>query len=189
MAVKPTTIVSLPLAREWCIQDATNTTRDASISLAADAASERIERDTSRVFKRRTLTETHSGDGVASTIYTNRFPILSVASITVDGIALDATFYVVDGARGRIRLLDGRRFSSGVENIALDYDAGYEDADLPSDVVELALQLTARIFKMRSKGGSTFETVNVGPNSFTVRDNLPSDFVKAIERLRDKRFG
>jgi hypothetical protein len=190
VAVKATTIVTLAQAREWCLQDAADASRDVWISLAADAASERLERETSRVFKRRTLTERADGDGVATVLYLRRFPVLAVSSLTVDGQLVDPTDrYVVDGAAGRVLLTRGAVFPAGVQNLVTVYDAGYEDADLPSDAVELALQLTARLFKMRTKGGSSFEQVTVGGNSFAVRDQLPTDMVKAMARMRDTRFG
>jgi len=189
VAVKATTVVTLAQAREWCLQDASDDTRDAILSLCADAASERLERETGRVFKRRTLTETVSADGVGRVLYLRRFPVVSVASVTIDGQLAAASSYAVDADAGRIFTADGAAFPGGVQNVVIVYDAGYDAASLPSDVVELALQLTARLFKMRSRGGSSFEQVSVGGNSFAVRDNLPTDMTRAIERLRDKRFG
>lgn len=189
MAVKPTTIVTLAQAREWCLQDAADGSRDAVVELAADAASERIERETSRVFKARTLTETYNADGTASVLYLRRFPVRLVLSLTINGATVTDDRFVLDGADGRLFLTSGGPFPRGVQHISVMYEAGYEDEDLPSDVVEMALQLTARLFKMRTKGGSMFQQVTIGGNSFAVRDELPKDMVKALERLRDKRFG
>lgn len=186
--VKATTLVTLAQARLWCHGDAAETSSDALVALCADAASERLERWTSRVFKSRSRTELHVSDGGVGVCYLQRFPIVSVASLTVDDTAIAADRYTVDGARGRLLLPAGSLFSGG-SRIAVTYTAGYADADLPSDAIEIALELTKRYFRLKQSGGGVFQQVTVGNSSFIVRDRVPDDLRLAVEQLADKRFG
>lgn len=187
MAVKPTTIVTIEQARDWVLDDPADTARDSLLELLANAASERLERDTSRIFKSRACTDTARGQRGASALYLRFFPVISVASFAIDGVAVDSTFYQLDAQRGRLLMLNGRTLSDG--EITVTYTAGYADADLPSDAVELALSLTKRLYHLKTKGGQSFETASIGGHSFVIRDSLPKDWQESVKHLSDKRFG
>lgn len=190
MALKATTLVTIEQARQWVHSDPDASGEDTMLEICADAASERLERRTSRVFRLRTVSETHSGDGFGSVLYLSRFPIVSLTSLTVDGQALTADRYVVDHARGRVLLTGGGRFPAGAENVTVVYQAGYADEDLPSDAIELCLELTKRLYHLKTKGGQSFEVVTMGDGrSAVMRDDIPRDLRDAVDALKDTRFG
>lgn len=188
MAVKATTLVTIEQVRDWVLNDLADSSKDLVLTLIADAASERLERDTARIFRSRAVTDRHIGDGAGSVLYLKRYPIISITSFTTDGVAVDATRYYVDAERGRIVLKNGAVFGDNAD-LAITYTAGYAAADLPSDAVEVCLHLCKRAYQLKTKGGQSFQSVSMGGHSFMMRDTLPSDIVKAIEKLSDKRFG
>jgi hypothetical protein len=186
--VKSTTLITLAQARAWVLNDAAEASADDVLVVCANAASERLERWTSRVYKSRAVSETFDGDGFASIQYLSRFPVISLTSFTIDAVTVDASRYALDALRGRLLLKDGA-FPSGVQNVAAGYTAGYADADLPVDAIEIALELCKRLYRLKTSGGGVFQQVNVGNSSFIVRDRIPDDMRDAINRLRDTRFG
>jgi hypothetical protein len=190
VALRSTTLLTLADARAWCHGDATESGRDAFVEQAADSASERFERMTSRIFRARNLDEYHDGDYFQPVIYLKRFPVISVTSFTIDGVEVASTAYAVDRPDGRIVLQPGYRLTAGAQNVRVQYRAGYEtDAEIPADALECVREMTKRFYRLRTQGGGVFQTVNVGNSSFIVRDELPKDLVAAINQLGDKRFG
>jgi len=187
--VKATTLVTIQQAREWVLNDAADASKDALLVLLADAASARLERETARVYRSRVVTGERSiGDGCASVLYLNRFPIISISAFTLDDVTVDSTHYYTDGPRGRIVFKNGYVLTDGGE-VVVSYTAGYANNDLPDDAVELCLHLVKRAYQLKTKGGQSFESVNLGGHSFMMRDSLPADLKKAIAELKDKRFG
>lgn len=112
----------------------TDTSRDAALRGAIDAASAMVERWCGRDFAAAQRTEQVMGTGTAY-LFPAVTPITAVASCTVDGrnvpVRFDAT---------AVRRTDNWRFEMH-EPATLTYTAGY--ADLPDDIV-LATKLTAQ---------------------------------------------
>lgn len=97
----------------------------------------------SPTFRVETITETFRDEAGARYLRMARRPIVSVASIVLDGTTLDATTYEIDARMGRIyRLLDdASSYWSGTKATVL-YDAGW--ATVPSDL-KLAASKLARM--------------------------------------------
>src|SRR5262249_3471168 len=88
-----------------------------------------------------TLNETYDGND-SDRLLPHSFPLISVASVSVDGVAVPAATsptavgFLWDARR---ILLRDYRFSCGVQNVQLSYTAGY--AAVPLDLKQAALEL------------------------------------------------
>lgn len=102
-----------------------------------------IERVVKTSFIARTITgERH--DGGSYGILLNKPYVLSVTSATENGVAVTDTLRATSGILRRFATASSTtpsRWSSGVENIAVTYQAGYS-ATVPSDIKEAALLAT-----------------------------------------------
>lgn len=153
----------------------TSTTQDALITTLIGNASAFIERFCGRIFEQATYTETRNGNN-ASAIFCRQTPIISVTSVTIDGIAVpeapDATSYgfVYDDhivyLRGDAPMrLPGvpssrgypRSFCRGVQNVVLVYEAGY--ATIPADLNQACVELIASKLAKRERIDKKSETL------------------------------
>lgn len=105
-------------------------THDADNKLAAliTASSAWVLTQLGRPVLSATYTETRDGDGGSSLIL-RRWPVTSVTSVTVDGIAIAARTTVTgDGYVLRDNTLElvGYVFTAGVQNVVVVYRAGFE---------------------------------------------------------------
>lgn len=94
-------------------------------------------------FRLETITETFRDEVGARYLRMSRRPIVSVASIVLDGTTLDDTGYEIDARQGRIYRLsdDASSYWSGTKATVV-YDAGW--ATVPSDL-KLAASKLARM--------------------------------------------
>jgi hypothetical protein len=78
--------------------------------------------------------EYRDGNGSARMMLAN-YPILSIASLTIDGIKIPASDGVSPGywfpPNGRALMLRGYKFAQGLRNVAIQLSAGYGDASGP----------------------------------------------------------
>ena len=130
-------------------------------------ASAFIERYCGRTFEQGTYTETRNGNG-AEAIYLRQGPIVSVQSVSVDGIAIPAApdaisyGYVFDDRRVYLRgyarvspstpgTLIGSvgSFRRGIQNVVIAYTAGY--AVIPPDLNQACVELVADKYAKRKR--------------------------------------
>lgn len=130
-------------------------------------ASTMIESVCARTFEAATYTETRNGNG-APMLFLRQGPIVSVASLSIDGIAIPAATtptsygYVFDDRRLYLRGNAGISarvtgtpggypigFSRGVQNIAVEYSAGY--ATIPADLNQACVELVADMLAKRDR--------------------------------------
>ncbi|MGH9569214.1 MAG: hypothetical protein ACRD4F_06225 [Candidatus Angelobacter sp.] len=126
------------------------------------------------------LAETYDGNG-SDRLLPRNFPVLSVASVTVDGNLVPlapapwSAGFLWDGRR--ILLRGGFTFTCGVQNIQLSYTAGYPA--VPLDLKQAAVEAFALAYRQRahigeksnSMGGQTtllFDMSDLPPRSLTV---------------------
>jgi hypothetical protein len=124
--------VTVAEMRAWLGE--TDTSRDAALRAAIDAASAMIERWCGRDFATAQRTEQVMGTGTAY-LFPTVTPITAVASCTVDGRAIPVRFDIA-----AVRRTDSARFEMH-EPATLTYTAGYDE--IPADVI-LATKLTAQ---------------------------------------------
>jgi hypothetical protein len=102
--------------------------------------------------------ETLDGDGQATIIQVDRWPIISVASIVESGVTLTAgTDYLGYFASGTIRRTSGgrikRAWRNDLQGIVVTYDGGYQEeqagdgATAPSDLILAITRIAGRLFK------------------------------------------
>lgn len=125
------------------------------------------------------LTETYDGND-SYRLLPKSFPIIAVASVSVDGVAISqATTAVAAGFLFDARrvLLRGWRFCRGVQNVTIGYTAGYTST--PLDLKQAAIEAFALSYRQRthigeksnSMGGQvtlSFDMSAVPPRSLSV---------------------
>lgn len=102
-----------------------------------------IEREVNTSFIARTITdELHDGGGYG--ILLEKPYVLSVTSATENGIAVTDILRARSGVLRRYATATSTtpsRWSDGIENVAVTYEAGYSET-VPDDIKEAALQAT-----------------------------------------------
>jgi len=100
-----------------------------------------------------TLNETYDGNGSAK-LLPHFFPIISVASVTVDGVPIPLSTSPVAAGFGwdsRKIFLRGFQFTCGMQNVALAYTAGY--SSVPLDLKQAAVEAFALTYRQRTHIG------------------------------------
>lgn len=158
----------------------TANTLDNLIGTLVNAATDFIEGETNRRFKREAITsEVHSiHSRSAEFLLTKRAPIVSIASIEYStGIGTnktwvtlsDTTYEVLeDGKSGMVKIYGG--LPAGVNQVRISYTAGYlidfttygtvATHNLPADLTDLAERLVTRFLKRREAEGKSSEGFN-----------------------------
>lgn len=109
----------------------TDSASDALIAAKIDEASSDIEAHLARTLSRATLTETFwpdKGWECVRALVLARAPVVSVTSVTVDDVALDASAYRLDAEGGRLFRLDASGYPTHWEfgkSAVVVYTAGY----------------------------------------------------------------
>lgn len=95
------------------------------------------------------ITETYDGTGTDHLLPRN-FPIISVASVTIDTVAISQAASTVTSGflwdQRRI-MLRGFRFSRGLQNVSITYTAGY--SSVPIDLKQAAIEAFALTYRQR----------------------------------------
>lgn len=104
---------------------------DESLALQLDQASNAVEAYLGRTLGTETVTETFRGwkdlPG-GEELMLGRYPLQSVTSVTVDGVALDAAYYLIDQGKGALYRIDADDALTpwdAASKIAVVYTAGY----------------------------------------------------------------
>lgn len=119
---------------------------DALLGALISAASSAIQSHLSRDFGAAEVSETLSGRG-SSTLLVSRGPILSILSLTIDGVPQLLSSYRASGSR---IVLSPGLFPRGTANIDVRYLGG---RDVPEAVRDACVQLVALRFAERDRIG------------------------------------
>jgi len=131
-----------------------------------------------------TYTDTFDGSGGTRKVLEN-FPVISVTSVTVDGVAIPARpaigqdGYVLND--GQVDLF-GFAFTTGVVNCAIVYVAGYATA--PVDVAQAVIELVAWRYREKDRIGQASRTTSQGEVVTFQRDAAPPSTEAVIEQYR-----
>jgi len=185
MAMKPLAIFDLPLFKAWLKVPDGDTSQDTVLERIGNAASEYCEERSGWLFKKRTHTLTRDGDDRPVLLRLHR-PIISVTSLTIDGVALAASEYVADGTHGKITLKT-RVFPRGVGNVVVVYEAGYDDADLPGQVVAAALDLAKAHYEEWMNGAISLSSISIGTANAIIKPGLNPRIEAFLDSLKDVR--
>jgi hypothetical protein len=166
-------LTTLAAVKQWlALQD--TTASDDLLTTLIDACSTYIENWLNRQILVATYTETRNGQG-GPFIATLNFPIVSVASVIIDGLAIQARgplgptitgnggpSYVFDDIQ---IMLCGAVFPRGVQNVSFVYSAGY--TTVPADIDHACVEMIGDWFKYRTRIGTLSESIEGQSISFT----------------------
>jgi hypothetical protein len=112
--------------------------------------------------------EKRSGHG-GQNMMTSNYPLVTVDSVTVDGLVIPAISYTFDAHE--IFLVNGY-FTRAKNNVALGYTAGY--ATVPADIEQGIIETIALRWKERDRIGLTSKAMAGETTSFITSDYPPS---------------
>ena len=168
------------------ITDLADTSKDTLLDEIGNAASSYCEERVGDRFKPRDYTIVRNGDGTSKLLRLPR-PIVSVASLVVDEVAIDASDYVIFAEAGKIQLKTGV-FAVGVGNVALTLNAGYaETHPRRRQVTAAALDLAKSHFDEIESNAVSVSSVSIGPQSMVIRPGLNPRIDKYLDSIRDVR--
>lgn len=130
-------------------------------------------------------------------LWVRRPPIGAVNAVTIDGIALPSSSFVVyledEDRSGLIRRIDGARWHSRLRGISVDYDAGYPV--IPTPLRDGSVRIVARAFEKGvgfAADGHTPGVLSVslaGSDSITWSEGANDVAKGALELMQEDRMG
>ncbi len=131
----------------------TGTALDAKIQNWIKQASDAIASHCSRVFGQETVKETFFVDLDADSLVLERYPIASISSVTVDGVALAGTEHIVDKAKGILSRVDGDSLKNWTKGkVEVTYLGGYVLlSGLPYDLEQACLKMVQYAYTQGSR--------------------------------------
>jgi hypothetical protein len=169
-----------------------DTSVDTILTQIGDGISNWIENETAGfVFQPRSFSEVQRGTGKAK-LFVKKVPLLSVTTLTDNGVAIAPADYVVaDPMLGMIELLT-RTFSVGAGRIAVTYRAGFDNSNellmMPADATLLCLELVKAAYAELTSGAITFQSITAGPAVVSVRPGLNPRHQRMLTGLKDTRI-
>ena len=166
----------------WLKLSAGNTD-EALLTRLLTAESTFIETWCSRIFSPTDYVETRDGNG-QSRMSPQCWPMLSIASVVVDGTAIPAAvgatgsgYFIV----GKSIQLRGYSFTRGAGNVVLSYNAGF--ATIPADVQQAAIELAAMRYRERDRVGMSSISGAGETTSFITRD-MPASVLTLLGQYK-----
>jgi hypothetical protein len=139
-----------------------------------NVASQRILDHCRQGFASTSVTDALNGNGL-SRLWLSRKPVISIASVTMDGDLLDNTdgcAYSFTAKTGELRRGDGQRdlrfayrFSHGRGNIIVVYWAGY--ASVPDPIVRATIWMVQWIYE-QGKSSNVYSSERIGDYQYTL---------------------
>lgn len=161
----------------------TTTRRGALLAEIGASVQDLVETTIGRTFEARDYVEAYNGSD-RDFLFLRHDPIISVSRVTVNGSEVavadltSAPVYppppIVVDAPACIRFTSGNVFPAGVQNVVVEYRAGYRVA--PPALVRACVAWAALIFKNRERIGLVSQSAGGQSTSFSEE---PPDFVRA----------
>lgn len=176
----------------------TDNANDERLSRWISQASGMIESYCRRVFAAETVTEVFRINASIEELTLSRFPVRSVALVSVDGVALESDDYEIDKINGILSRLD----SDGDDTICwpygkllVSYSAGYELLqELPQDIERACLELVKLMSSSSSRDPLAkrieipgIRTVDYWVGSLGSNGAMPPQVVAALDPYRNVR--
>lgn len=132
---------------------------------------------------RETLVETFRGLDGSPSLLLSRLPVVSVASVVVDGATLSGSEYELAAGAGVVHRLEGDdRVAWRARKVAVTYVAGWllpgqEDRDLPPDIEDAVIDVIGTMRSLRSRDGllKSESVVGVGQQEFFGAKEIGTD--------------
>jgi len=176
-------LTTLANVKAWFAPPLTATADDALLARLVTAASQFIQIWLGRTIAATAYAETRNGLGGTRLFLRNR-PVLSVASLTVDGVAIAPASgpgqagYLFDDSSV---YLAGHAFSRGQQNVTVAYSAGY--AATPPELEQACIALVALRYKERDRIGQVSKNLAGEVVSFAQKD-MPADVQTLLDQYR-----
>lgn len=142
-------LTTLASVKTWLSIDNTNTANDSLLNDLIDSCSSYIETWLNRTILQANYSEDYCGYGT-NVISVANYPIVSVSSVTVNGVAQKILPFSDYNSTG-IKFIDRRIiaqnffFPRGISNISINYAAGF--AAVPADIKQACNELVALRYK------------------------------------------
>lgn len=164
-------------------------TDDATLDRLITGVSEFIRTVTHRNFDVETYSESRSGVGWNQRRIVPKFlPIIAVNSLTIDGVTIPAVpgNVYTPGAIGYIYTathisLFGYLFTKGMDNIVINYSAGY--STLPPDLTQAAIELVCFRYREKDRIGHKSKTLS-GETVAFVTDEVPASVMRILNEYK-----
>lgn len=159
---------------------------DGLLQLLADGASRAARTFIGTDILQETLTEYRNGTGTGALVLRRR-PVSAVAYVKIGAPGTTRALlsvnrdYVWD--EFSILAVDGTTFPRGVQNIEIQYTAGF--ADVPADVREKVAKMAAVRFRELDRLGETSKSQGGTTVNFETKD-LPEDVRLVLEQYRSR---
>lgn len=158
---------------------------DAILEQLANSVTEEIERITCRIFLTRTITERFdSKQAVRFTLAGYPVTTNPLTTFTIDGTAVTTDQYDLNAAQGIVTLRYARESSVGAQNVVIAYTAGYARADIPADVLQVALEMLAFRYQDWGAGANGPQSVQFGAVQYVPRSAWPYHVKDALDRIK-----
>ena len=161
------------------------TADDALLSRLITAASQFIQSWLNRTIASASYTDTRNGTGGMRLFLRNR-PVTAIASVTVDGVAIAASSPAPTGAGYLFDdssvYLVGHCFTKGVQNVVIQYSAGY--AAVPPEIEQACIAFVVLRYKERDRIGQVSKNLAGEVVSFQQKD-MPPDVATLLDQYRN----
>jgi hypothetical protein len=182
----------------------TGTDDDARLGELLDQASAIVVAYLDRALAYETVSELFRDDEIplGPELYTDRWPLVSVSSVVVDGVTLDSSLYEVDGGYGTVFRLgtDGYRTNwqdGGTRKVVVQYSAGHKlpgeaGRSLPLDIERATLDIARGTYQSQRRDPSlkSMEVPGVLKEDYWVGEigstvgGVPSTVASSLDRYR-----
>jgi len=139
----------------------TDTSKDILLFDLIQAATDYMEKATSRAFVFKTYVEDFQPEEKVKTVVLSHFPVSSVSSVVVDGTTVDAVTGTLDnyivGNEGSVERVDGGMFPKRPYKSTITYKAGFDY--VPEDVRNSVRKIVTGEYVKRQKQGISSEQI------------------------------
>ncbi len=152
-----------------------NTGDDELLSSLITRASQLMESACSQSLKSKSIVESFDGSG-GFRQFVSASPIISVASVVIDGISIPFAGTSVSAAGYRIGrehiIRNLEQFPVGISNVVISYTAGY--ATVPADLEQACIHLAAYWYRKNTHIGEVSKSMAGGTTTYDTSD-IPAD--------------